>query len=126
MQWSATNGSEAFSTTIGGQRDRRPTFGTGRGALADFPESTPLARHLIEVGAEEYAPFVLGNARALEAGEKAFVIPTYGEDTSYLARPYPERSRRMICDRIEHRLTASERQQVESWLEANGLTCFLP
>ena len=96
------------------------------GELAAFPESTPVARHLIGVGAREYAPFVLGNARALEAGEKAFVIPTYGEDTSYLARSYPERSRQMIRDRIEHQLDTAERDRVESWLESVGLSCFRP
>ena len=51
----------------------------GGGALARFPKSTPFARHILDVGRECYAPFVLGNARALADGVKAFVANVYGE-----------------------------------------------
>ncbi len=50
------------------------------------------------------------------------MIPTYGEETSYLARPYPEQSRRMIQRRIEDQLGVEERAAVTSWLEQAGLT----
>jgi hypothetical protein len=98
----------------------------GGGELAPFPESTPFARHVLEVGRTCYAPFVLANAAALAEGRKAFVIDTYGEATSYLARPYPEQSRRMIQERIENRLSDAERSRVVAWLERIGLACFAP
>ena len=41
----------------------------------------------------QYQPFLLANAEVLAAGEKAFSVKTYGEEVSYLARPYPEQSR---------------------------------
>ena len=63
---------------------------------------------------------------ALRAGSKAFEIETYGEPTSYLARPYPEQSRQMIQRRIADQLTPAERSQVDAWLEETGLTCFAP
>jgi glutathione S-transferase len=98
----------------------------GSGELAPFPKSTPFADHLLEVGRDHYTGFVLGNARALEARDKAFVIETHGEELSYLARPYPERSRRMIHDRIRHQLDDTERDSVAAWLEERGLAeCFL-
>lgn len=99
----------------------------GRGDLAAFPKSTPFAEHVLALGRDAYRGFLLGNAEALEAGAKAFRVPTYGEEVSYLARPYPERSRRMIHSRIQNQLGAEERRQVEEWLEDRGLAdCFLP
>jgi len=96
------------------------------GDLAAFPESTPFAQAVLGVGAAQYAPFVVANAAALEAGRKVFEIETYGEPTTYLARPYPEQSRRMIQGRIRDQLSAEERTRVEDWLVASGLDCFLP
>lgn len=99
----------------------------GSGVLAAFPESTPFAAHVLEVGREQYAAFVLANAKALAAGEKAFVISTYGEEVSYLARPYPEQSRGMVQARIRDHLDAAERSEVGTWLEEQGLAaCFMP
>jgi glutathione S-transferase len=94
--------------------------------LAPFPESTPLARHVLRIGAEQYRPFVEANAEALRAGRKAFEIETYGEPTSYLARPYPERSRQLIQQRVRDQLSEDDRRLVSSWLDAEGLACFLP
>ena len=99
----------------------------GDGELAPFPESTPFANHVLDLARDRYAAFVLGNAKALAAGDKAFVIDTYGEEVSYLARPYPERSRRMVQARIRDQLDAAEREQTLRWLEARGLAaCFAP
>lgn len=81
----------------------------GSGALAEFPDSTEFARFVLAEMAETWAPFVQGNRRALAAGERAFVIPMYGEDVSYLARPYIEQSRRMIQQRVDTELSATER-----------------
>ncbi len=94
--------------------------------LAPFPASTPFAQHVVALGAAEYAPFVVANAQALAAGRKAFEIDTYGETTSYLARPYPERSRRMIQRRISEQLIPEDREEVEGWLRDVGLQCFQP
>lgn len=93
----------------------------GGGELAPFPESTPFARHVLAEMAAHYLPFLLGNADALAEGRKAFVVDTYGEAASYLARAYPERSRAMIRARIASRLSAPDREAVEDWLQAAGL-----
>ncbi len=99
----------------------------GGGTLLPFPESTPLAEHVLKVGREQYRPFLLANAEALAAGEKAFTIETYGEKVSYLARPYPEHSRQLIHARIRDHLDDAERVAVADWLERHGLArSFLP
>ena len=98
----------------------------GAGELAPFPESTPFADHVLALGRDAYRAFLLGNARALEAGAKAFTVETYGEEVSYLARPYPQRSREMVRAHVRDRLDDGERQAVEGWLEKRGLAdCFL-
>ena len=86
-----------------------------------LPETRPQTDHVLDLARDRYAAFVLGNAKALAAGDKAFVIDTYGEEVSYLARPYPERSRRMVQARIRDQLDAAEREQTLRWLEARGL-----
>lgn len=99
----------------------------GEGALARFPESTAVARQVLAIGRDQYRPFVLGNAAALAAGKKAFEAETYGERVSYLARPYPEQSRRMVQRRIALQLDAGARAQVAAWLEEHGLAdVFMP
>ncbi len=99
----------------------------GGGKLAAFPEATEFARHVLELAASAYKPFVLGTARALARGEKAFVATTYGADVSYLARDYPEQSRQLVVERIQNQLTDAERAEVARWLEGLELAdCFLP
>ena len=99
----------------------------GSGALAPFADSTPFAAHVLALARDPYAPFALANAKALAAGDKSFVVETYGEETSYLARPYPEQSRQMVLDRIRHSLDDEERKAVAAWLEGQGLSaCFMP
>jgi len=89
--------------------------------LLPFPSSTAFARFVVSEMTGTYLPFALGNRQALEAGAKAFVIPIYGEDVSYLARPYVEQSRRMILQRINTLLTDEERARVLAWLDEEGL-----
>lgn len=97
------------------------------GALAEFPNSTPFAQHILELARDEYLPFLLGNAAALAAGHKAFTIETYGEPLSYLTRSYPERSRRMVQARIRDRLSNQQRSTVTAWLNEVGLAAaFAP
>ncbi|MGE0486507.1 MAG: glutathione S-transferase family protein [Gammaproteobacteria bacterium] len=97
----------------------------GRGSLPPFPATTRFGEHLLELAREHYGPFMAANRAARADGRKAFVVDTYGEPVSYLARAYPERARRMIGERIEHTLTAAEQREVRAWLGACGLAhCF--
>jgi len=95
------------------------------GELAPFPDSTPFARMVLGEMPTTYRPFVLGNRRACENGDKAFTAEVYGESVSYLTRGYPERSRQMIVDRIRCQLDDESRRKVDRWLETAGLgDCF--
>ncbi|MFN3197209.1 MAG: glutathione S-transferase family protein [Bradymonadia bacterium] len=80
--------------------ERRADTWDGTGELTALPKITPFADFVLEQMSTTWAPFVQANAAALGSGEKAFVIPMYGEQVSYLARPYVERSRQMIIDRL--------------------------
>ena len=96
----------------------------GAGGLADFPESTAFARFVFDEMVSTYQPYVLGNRDAQAAGAKAFHATIYGEDVSYLSRPYPEQSRRMILARIDT-LSAAEQSAVRAWLDRVKLSdCF--
>lgn len=91
----------------------------GTGTLAPFPDSTPFVRHLLAEMASTWGRFAVANHNALRDGDKTFVIEACGEETRLLARPYPERSRLMIADRITHRLTEGE--QTATWTFLRGL-----
>jgi len=98
---------------------------SGGGELSPFPGSTPFAQFVLNEMRSTYVPYVLGCADALAAGAKAFHVETYGEDVSYLTRPYPEQSRQMIRDKIARQLTDAERTEVTGWLQKAGLAgCF--
>jgi glutathione S-transferase len=105
--------------------DQEADLWDGAGELAAFPASTSFADHILDLGRECYAPVVLENAAALAGGRKAFVVETYGEETSYLTRPYPEQSRQMIQEHIARKLSDTERCQVVDVLEERGLGCFV-
>ena len=98
----------------------------GKGELAPFPKSTPFAQHMLELTRDEYTKFFSSNAKALAAGDKVFEIETYGETTTYLAREYPERSRRILQAHAYDPLTNQERKQVQAWLETERLSDILP
>ena len=96
----------------------------GTGELASFEASTPFARHILGEIATTYQPYVLANRDAQAAGAKAFHAEIYGEDVSYLSRPYPEQSRRMVGARIGA-LGTGERSAVDNWLREYSLAgCF--
>ena len=97
----------------------------GEGELAPFPELTPFAAFVLEEMQATYWPYVLGNQAAQAAGAKAFHARIYGEEVSYLSRPYPEQSRLMVTHRMRHHLSSDERGAVRGWLDAAGLECFL-
>jgi glutathione S-transferase len=95
----------------------------GLGEWEAFPNSTRFARHVLSELAQAYTPVLAANAAALAAGDKAFSVLTYGEPASYLARPYPERSRRMVRARVA-RLPLAAQASVEAWLDEHGLAAF--
>ena len=99
----------------------------GEGQALEFPVNTEFAHHIIKLGRDHYAPFLLGNAQALAQGHKSFIVDTYGTPCSYLTRPYPEQSRQMISHRIKHQLNTDERHEAQAWLHSIGLAeCFFP
>jgi glutathione S-transferase len=93
----------------------------GGGVLAPWSDPTPFARLLLDEMAGPYRAFVLGNAKAVQEGAKAFTAQVYGEEVSYRTRPYPEQSRQMVRHRIQHRLDDTARAEVRRWLEAAHL-----
>ena len=97
--------------------ETRATQWDGGGELAAFAEPTPFALTVLAEMADTYGRFVLGNADALHVGAKAFHVDTYGEETSYLTRPYPEQSRRMVAKRV----AALDTEEVRSWLNEYNL-----
>lgn len=88
----------------------------GGGALASFPESTAFARFVVFTMSATWAPFALANRDALSREKRAFVIPIYGEDVSYLARPYIEQSRLMLARRA-----AAAGPAFAQWIAGTGL-----
>ena len=98
----------------------------GTGGLAPFPTTTPFGTFLFEMTRDHYVPVLAGHEEALVAGDKTFTVDTYGAPCTYLARPYPVASANMVRRRIANELTDDGRDQVTSWLEDTGLTCFLP
>ena len=98
----------------------------GHGELIPFPVSTPFVQFVLEEMKPTYKPYLLANRAALNAGAKAFNANIYGENVSYLTRPYPPFSASMITDRIENQLTSEQRNQVTKWLQTVELTdCFI-
>ena len=97
----------------------------GEGGLSEFPEATPFAQFVLREMVHTYRPYILGNAAAQKAGAKAFTAGIYEEDVSYLSRPYPERSRNMIIERMRTGLTREEKHAVATWMAGTGLQeCF--
>jgi len=93
----------------------------GRGELSSFSQPTDFALQLLKEMPDTYQPFILGNKKALEAGEKFFKTNIYHEDVSYLSRPYPEQSRLMVVAYIQNQLSDDEKIQGKSWLKKIGL-----
>ncbi|MEM9621028.1 MAG: glutathione binding-like protein [Pseudomonadota bacterium] len=106
----------AFPTVVH-WAERRADQWDGSGDLAPWPESTPFARHVLSEMCDTYVPYVLANADAQAAGAKAFHAEIYGEQVSYLSRPYPEFSRQMVANRAAQ-LNSS---LIRPWLSEYGL-----
>ncbi len=98
----------------------------GKGELAPFPAATGFACFVLRESSLTYKPYVLANADALADRAKAFIAEIYDEEVSYLTRPYPERSRRMVMDRIRHQIEPADAAKVADWLGEMGLSeCFI-
>ena len=98
--------------------ERRADSWDGGGELAPFDAPTAFAQHVLSEMADTYGRFVLGNAAALQAEAKAFHVQTYGEEVSYLTRPYPEQSRHMV---IAHAQGIGDHAEVSRFLNDWGL-----
>ena len=85
---------------------------------------TPFAEFVLSRMRDTYQPFIRANAAALASGDKLFDAYSYGSDVRYLCRPYPERSRQMVCARIAA-LPENERTTFDAMLAKYDLvTCF--
>jgi len=93
----------------------------GSGSIPDFPETTSFGQFVLNEMKTTYMPYALSNSRALAQKEKAFIVNVYGEDVSYLARPYIEQSRQMIVNKIKNDLSGEDQQAVIDWLTDIGL-----
>ena len=81
--------------------ERRADKWDGTGGLAPFDAPTGFALHVLGEMASTYSPYILANRDAQRVGAKAFHVEIYGEDVSYLSRPYPEAARNMVVERIK-------------------------
>ena len=97
---------------------------SGKGVLNEVFELTDFAKFALTEMSSTYQPYVMSNSEAQAAKAKAFHANIYGEDVSYLSRPYPERSRQMIIAAINDRLTKDEQVDIFALLNDFDLTCF--
>ncbi len=110
-----------YSTVVGwAEQQADASAAEPWGELAELPLSTEFAQLVLQEMAQTYQPFLLANAKALAAGAKAFHLPIYGEEVSYLTRPYPETARQMLLTRLQS-LTAIERNKALQLLEEHQL-----
>ena len=85
---------------------------------------SPFVQLVLKEMGGPFKRFVQGNGAALAKGDKAFVIDAYGEDVSYLCRPYVEQSRRMLIEKLRvhgARCSADESAEFAKILGAAGL-----
>jgi len=86
-----------------------------------FDAPTDFALHVLGEMASTYSPYVLANRDAQHVGAKAFHVEIYGEDASYLSRPYPEASRNRVIKRIK-KLDSKQSRKVQAMLSNIGLS----
>ena len=85
----------------------------------DFP---PFIQLLLKEMSGSFKTFVLGNSKALSEKKKSFVVQTHGEATSYLTRPYVEKSRQMLLQVLgSHLKTVQQREAFSQVLKSNDL-----
>ena len=89
----------------------------------DFGRPTDFAELIAREMVTTYQPYIKANRDAQHAKAKAFHATIYGEEVSYLSRPYPEQSRLMITGRWAG-LSEQARQRTTDWLEQREITVF--
>ncbi len=114
---------QAFKTVVAYSEGARDDW-DGGGDVAPLSSPTGFAEFVLGEMVSTYQPYVLANRDAQAAGAKAFHADIYGEEVSYLSRPYPEQSRQMILNRINTTLGDNERAEVQAWLADRRLDCF--
>lgn len=89
----------------------------GTGGLLNAENPSAFAQHVLSLMKETYKPFILGNNLAIEQGDKFFLAHVYGEEVSFLARPYPEQSRQVLSAFISGIKDSKEKQAAMALLE---------
>ena len=89
----------------------------------DLAQPTEFAEFVASEMGSTYQPYIIANRGAQQAGAKAFHAAIYGEEVSYLSRPYPERSRQMIVDRLNE-LPEDMREWVNNWFKQRDISAF--
>ena len=77
----------------------------------------PFVRLILSEMSKGFKNFILGNRDAYENSLKAFVANVYGENVSYLYRPYPEMSRQMLIAKLQTHLHSCSQTEVENFNE---------
>lgn len=93
----------------------------GAGAAPDFPPDNAFAHHMLALARAPYKAFMQHNRAAQRGGQKAFVLETYGEEVSYLARTYPVTALELIAERINHMVPPQAQATLAAWLAENDL-----
>jgi glutathione S-transferase len=78
---------------------------------------SPFVRLILSEMSKGFKTFIIGNRDAHENSRKSFVTNVYGEDVSYLYRPYPERSRHMLIHKLRTHLSTCTKQEVDNFKE---------
>jgi len=73
----------------------------GSGALAPLDTPTGFAREMLAEMQRGFVPFILANRAALSQGKKIFTTKIYGQEASFLARPYPEEACKMVAEHAQ-------------------------
>jgi glutathione S-transferase len=90
----------------------------------------PFVELLLQEMGAGFKDFVLGMKHARVKKSKAAVITMYGEEVSYLYRPYAEKSRKMLVEKLQTHLgscSAEEKAEFQKIMSKFGLSeLYLP
>lgn len=90
------------------------------GEISDFRGPNAFAQVILTEMAGDYRSFITANGAALQARRKAFELEINGEQTSFLARRYPETSRCALIAWISA-LPSSDQMEINQWLAKQRL-----
>ncbi len=106
--------------TLSAWMNTRPEW-SGGGTVEGLASPTAFARFILDEAKGAYQTFIVANAKALTNGDKAFMVTLYGEETSMLARRYPETSRARLKTAIGQALDSEQAAAVGRFINENGL-----